>query len=308
MPVPRPFGVLILAFAVVPVSDAHEYAIWVSYVEIYNEKFYDLLDEPGAPSQAANVGLGVIAAPSFSTMSLASLASSAGSFARQPAHGFGGTYGYHDSSVKRKALSLKHDKDEGNKYISGLKEVRVWSAEVSFSDTCSLYRLLAQTQSFCRKRAPCYAKGQINRRVFSTLLNRASSRSHGVFTIKVVRVPTGIPLNNPDLAAAHASVSRLSIVDLAGSERIRNAKTVGDRVKEAGNINKSLMVLGQCMEVLRRNQQRERGRKVGDFDVAILHRLGLTHSGNSSRRSSLSDIPNSPNCFNRSSPGTAEPP
>jgi kinesin family protein 20 len=64
-------------------------------------------------------------------------------------------------------------------------------------------------------------------------------------------------------------MSRLSIVDLAGSERTRNTQNSGDRLREAGNINKSLMVrgcvlldaykfqvLGQCMEVLRANQQR----------------------------------------------------
>lgn len=36
----------------------------------------------------------------------------------------------------------------------------------------------------------------------------------------------------------------------------------GDRLKEAGNINTSLMALGQCMEVLRKNQELEKGRKV----------------------------------------------
>jgi hypothetical protein len=44
-------------------------------------------------------------------------------------------------------------------------------------------------------------------------------------------------------------VSRLSLVDLAGSERTKHTHTTGDRLKEAGSINKSLMVLGQCMEV-----------------------------------------------------------
>lgn len=44
------------------------------------------------------------------------------------------------------------------------------------------------------------------------------------------------------------------MVDLAGSERYRNTNSTGERLKEAGNINKSLMVLGQCMEVLRINQ------------------------------------------------------
>jgi hypothetical protein len=46
------------------------------------------------------------------------------------------------------------------------------------------------------------------------------------------------------------------LVDLAGSERNKQAQTTGDRLKEAGNINKSLMVLGQCLEALRANQRR----------------------------------------------------
>lgn len=50
--------------------------------------------------------------------------------------------------------------------------------------------------------------------------------------------------------------ARLSIVDLAGSERANNTHNTGERLKEAGNINKSLMVLGQCMEALRMNQKK----------------------------------------------------
>lgn len=44
-------------------------------------------------------------------------------------------------------------------------------------------------------------------------------------------------------------------MDLAGSERTKHTHTSGDRLREAGNINKSLMVLGQCMETLRANQR-----------------------------------------------------
>jgi len=51
-------------------------------------------------------------------------------------------------------------------------------------------------------------------------------------------------------------ISRLSLVDLAGSERTKYTHTTGDRLKEAGSINKSLMVLGQCMEVRTRNPSR----------------------------------------------------
>jgi kinesin family protein 20 len=50
--------------------------------------------------------------------------------------------------------------------------------------------------------------------------------------------------------------SRLTLIDLAGSERSKNTQTSGERLKEAGNINKSLMVLGQCIEVMRANQKR----------------------------------------------------
>ena len=51
-------------------------------------------------------------------------------------------------------------------------------------------------------------------------------------------------------------ISRLTLVDLAGSERTKHTQTTGDRLKEAGNINKSLMVLGQCLEVMRSNQRK----------------------------------------------------
>jgi len=50
--------------------------------------------------------------------------------------------------------------------------------------------------------------------------------------------------------------SRLTLIDLAGSERSKNTQTSGERLKEAGNINKSLMVLGQFIEVMRANQKR----------------------------------------------------
>jgi kinesin family protein 20 len=50
--------------------------------------------------------------------------------------------------------------------------------------------------------------------------------------------------------------SRLTLIDLAGSERSKHTHATGERLKEAGNINKSLMVLGQCIEVMRANQKR----------------------------------------------------
>lgn len=157
-------------------------------------------------------------------------------------------------TVKRKALALKQDKLASHKYVHGLKEIRVFSADVCLP-LPSCMRLMLEI----KEARAVLRKGQNSRRVYSTLLNASSSRSHGCFTIKVIR---NLKDCNPNDIGA-ASVSRLNIVDLAGSERSANTGSTGERLKEAGNINKSLMVLGQCMEVLRRNQvEKEKGRKV----------------------------------------------
>ncbi|ORX52039.1 kinesin-domain-containing protein [Hesseltinella vesiculosa] len=137
-----------------------------------------------------------------------------------------------DRHQKRKPLSLKYEFRSGHKYISGLKEVKVQSIEEA-------YTLLLQ--------------GQRHRAVYSTLMNHASSRSHSIFTIRIVRLPiveNDYVIDDPSFAM----VSKMTIVDLAGSERYRNTFNTGIRLKEAGNVNKSLMVLGQCMETLRLNQ------------------------------------------------------
>ena len=51
-----------------------------------------------------------------------------------------------------------------------------------------------------------------------------------------------------------ARTSMLSFCDLAGSERIKKTHNTGDRQKEAGNINTSLLVLGRVIKALRQNQ------------------------------------------------------
>ena len=44
-------------------------------------------------------------------------------------------------------------------------------------------------------------------------------------------------------------------MDLAGSERTVRTQNTGDRLREAGQINQSLMTLRTCIETLRENQQ-----------------------------------------------------
>ncbi|KAG0045588.1 hypothetical protein BGZ83_009222 [Gryganskiella cystojenkinii] len=137
---------------------------------------------------------------------------------------------------RRPALQLKTDLATGHRYVPGLKEVRARNLEEAL--------LIVQT-------------GLKQRQISSTLVNSASSRSHCIFTIKVLKTPQFGTCASEDAAKGKTSVSRLSIVDLAGSERMRNTNSSGQRLKEAGNINNSLMVLGHCMEILRLNQSRE---------------------------------------------------
>jgi hypothetical protein len=42
----------------------------------------------------------------------------------------------------------------------------------------------------------------------------------------------------------------MNMIDLAGSERQRDTGAVGDRLKEAGGINKSLLVLSEVIKYL----------------------------------------------------------
>ncbi|KNA12210.1 hypothetical protein SOVF_127820 [Spinacia oleracea] len=80
-------------------------------------------------------------------------------------------------------------------------------------------------------------QGAANRKVASTNMNRASSRSHSVFTCV-------IESTWESQGVTHHRFARLNLVDLAGSERQKSSGAEGDRLKEATNINKSLSTLG----------------------------------------------------------------
>ncbi|XP_031556529.1 kinesin-like protein KIF20B [Actinia tenebrosa] len=145
---------------------------------------------------------------------------------------------------KRVTLKLGDDKN-GNPYVKGLREVCVSSADEA-------YKILRV--------------GKKNQRISATKLNQASSRSHCIFTIKVLRV---VDVENPHAAR----VSRLSFVDLAGSERYTKTQNTGDRLKEAGNINTSLMTLGKCLDCLRYNQLHQNHPQIIPFRESKLTRL-----------------------------------
>jgi len=100
------------------------------------------------------------------------------------------------------------------------------------------------------------SKAQKKRVVACTELNAESSRSHSIFTIRVVQVDNNLlsetAINRSKLNNS-LTISQLCLVDLAGSERTKRTKNTGSRLKEAGSINSSLMALRNCLEALREN-------------------------------------------------------
>ena len=166
------------------------YSVFVSYIEIYNEQVFDLLQE-----------------------------------------------GPTDSSKRRDAKKLVNDSD-ACMFVKGQTEVEVKS-------TTEAYEVLKQ--------------GQSNRQVASTRLNYTSSRSHSIFNIRVVQAPLDEEGESVLMSSKYIRAAQLSLVDLAGSERYSRTQSTGQRLKEAGSINTSLMTLHTCMEMLRRNQTSTRG-------------------------------------------------
>ncbi|RUS86561.1 hypothetical protein EGW08_005700 [Elysia chlorotica] len=87
------------------------------------------------------------------------------------------------------------------------------------------------------------SKGNTNRTTASTNMNDTSSRSHAIFTITFTqaRFLDGVPSERQ---------SKIHLVDLAGSERADATGATGQRLKEGGSINKSLVSLGNVISLL----------------------------------------------------------
>ena len=106
------------------------------------------------------------------------------------------------------------------------------------------------------------SKARKNRQVYATMANQESSRSHSLIAIYLHRTEE----------QRHC---RLIVADLAGSERhqatqslgkrtllrfpsprlILIKKIKGERIREAGDINKSLSTLQNCISIIRNNQK-----------------------------------------------------
>ncbi|XP_076070028.1 kinesin family member pavarotti isoform X2 [Oratosquilla oratoria] len=179
------------------------FAIFVSYIEIYNNYIYDLLDDT-----------------------------------------------FEATINKVRQTKILREDENHNMYVHGCNEIEVKTPEEAME---------------------IMQKGQKRRKMAHTKLNMESSRSHSIFTIRVAQAP--LDANGESIVADKSviTVSQLSLVDLAGSERTSRTKASGDRLKEAGNINNSLMTLRNCIEVLRENQLTGTNKMVPYRDSRITH-------------------------------------
>ncbi|XP_011705042.1 PREDICTED: kinesin-like protein KIF20B [Wasmannia auropunctata] len=151
------------------------------------------------------------------------------------------------NECQKKRIPLKLGADSnGRAFIRGLKTIYVNSA-------AEAYQILMA--------------GQYNLKVAATALNAKSSRSHCIFTIILLKYYAE---NLPDTV----EVSTFSFCDLAGSERLKKTLNIGDRLKEAQNINTSLLVLGRCLKSIHEGQLvRTKTDTVGPFRESKLTRL-----------------------------------
>ncbi|CAO1384121.1 unnamed protein product [Diamesa serratosioi] len=182
------------------IDEDNIYAVFITYVEIYNNSVYDLL-EPAAP---------------------------------------------------QKSLQTKIIREDGchNMFVHGVTELEVKSVEGALE---------------------AFHLGQKRKRMGHTILNAESSRSHSVFTIRLVQAPVDSQGEYVVQDRNKINVSQLSLVDLAGSERTNRTKNTGERLREAGNINNSLMTLRNCLEILRENHLGGISKKVPYRDSKLTH-------------------------------------
>ncbi|NXV66702.1 KI20A protein, partial [Molothrus ater] len=144
---------------------------------------------------------------------------------------------------KRQTLRLCEDQT-GNPYVKDLNWINVRDADEAWK----LLKLGRKNQSFA-----------------STHMNQNSSRSHSVFSIRILHLQRGGSEVVP-------KISELSLCDLAGSERCKDQRS-GERMKEANNINTSLHTLGRCIAALRQNQQARTKQAVVPFRDSKLTRV-----------------------------------
>ncbi|XP_070708234.1 kinesin-like protein KIF20A isoform X2 [Pempheris klunzingeri] len=171
--------------------------------------------------------------------------------------------GHHKRTVLRLSQDVK-----GNSFIKDLRWVQVSSSEEAYR----VMKIGRKNQSFS-----------------STRLNQLSSRSHSIFSVRILKVDdVGVP--------RVLGISELALCDLAGSERCSRTHNTGNRLKEAGNINSSLLTLGKCISAMRQNQHAKFQHHVPFRESKLTHFLQFFFCG-AGRVSMVVNINQNSSCF-----------
>ncbi|KAG9485005.1 hypothetical protein GDO78_008228 [Eleutherodactylus coqui] len=155
-----------------------------------------------------------------------------------------------DKCYKRKTLKLAQDL-KGFSFVKDLQWIQVTDAK----EACRILALGKKFQS-----------------IAFTKLNSSSSRSHSIFTVRLLKI------EDAD-APRVVKVSELTLCDLAGSERCTRTQNEGERLKESGNINTSLLILGKCINALKNSQQSKTQQHVPFRESKLTHYLQSFFSG-----------------------------
>ena len=122
--------------------------------------------------------------------------------------------------IRKKDLAIREDKNKGI-WVEDCTEAYVSSQE-------EMYEV--------------FKEGSNNRTVSATNMNKGSSRSHSLFVVTLFQRNT---------ITGSSKTGRIYFVDLAGSEKMSKTGIEGGTgLKEAQNINKSLMTLGMVINSL----------------------------------------------------------
>jgi kinesin family member 20 len=167
-------------------NSSTQYAIWISYYELYNDSVYDLLAQPKSQTNRNIV-------------------------------------------QERPSLKIREDMNR-IPYVEGLVQIPIFN-------TAEAIKILKY--------------GEKNLQKASNNINTNSSRSHAVFSLKIVRFDNVDSQNK----GMKASINQLCFCDLAGIERSSKTNSVGKSQKEASNINSSILSLSRCINTMIQNQK-----------------------------------------------------
>ena len=120
-------------------------------------------------------------------------------------------------------------------------------------------------------------QGSKLRHTASTLMNNQSSRSHAVISIYIEKTISPNKNNNGIGPNPRAKIQKsvFHIIDLAGSERQNKTGTTGERTREAGSINKSLLNLSIVIREIINNKK-----QIPYRDSKLTHLLRDSLGGN----------------------------